>query len=68
MLEFTDKRHADEWQNKMNEYLLMTLIERLLALYAENGIVVRGSQNTDGYTEAFTSLVGDMQDAVSKFE
>lgn len=52
----------------MNDYLLMTLIERLLALYAEDGIVVRGSQNTDGYTEAFTSLVGDMQDAVSKFE
>lgn len=52
----------------MNDYLLMTLIERLLALYAEDGIVVRGSQNTDSYTEAFTSLVGDMQDVVSKFE
>lgn len=48
----------------MNEYLLLTLIERLLSLYDAHAI----AQQPSAFTDEFKSLIGQMQDAVSKVD
>jgi hypothetical protein len=48
----------------MNEYLLLTLIERLLSLYDAQAI----TQQPSAFTNEFKSLIGKMQDAVSQVD
>ena len=49
----------------MNEYLLLTLLERLLSLYNDKKITLN---NQDQYTLEFKSFIGEVQDAVSHVE
>ena len=49
----------------MNEYLLLTLLERLLSLYNDKGITLNMQ---DQFTQEFKSLIGEVQDAVSHVE
>ena len=51
--------------NNMNEYLLLTLLERLLSLYNDKGITLNKQAQ---FTEEFKSLIGEVQDAVSHVE
>ena len=51
--------------NNMNEYLLLTLLERLLSLYNDKGITLNMQ---DQFTQEFKSLIGEVQDAVSHVE
>jgi len=48
----------------MNDYNLLILSEKLLALYDESKITDRESS----YTEEFISLIGQVQDAVSNID
>ena len=49
----------------MNEYLLLTLLERLLSLYNDNRITLN---EQDQFTHEFKSLIGEAQDAISHVE
>lgn len=48
----------------MNDFLFLTLVEKLLALYDNDKITL----NDKDYTAEFKSLIGEMQDAVSNVE
>ena len=48
----------------MNEFLFLTLIEKLLSLYNNGNITL----NDKTYTAEFKSLIREMQDAVSHDE
>lgn len=49
----------------MNEYLLLTLLEKLISLYNDKGITLDKHAQ---YTQEFKSLIGEAQDAVSHAE
>ena len=49
----------------MNEYLLLTLLERLLSLYNNRGITLNKQVQ---FTQRFKALIGEVQDAVSRVE
>ena len=49
----------------MNEYLPLTLLERLLSLYNDKEITL---DTQDRFTQEFKSLIGEVQDAVSHIE
>ena len=48
----------------MNEFLFLTLVEKLLSLYNSDKIALA----SNSYTAEFKLLIGEMQDAVSQVE
>ena len=51
-------------QITMNDFLLLTLLERLVSLYDSHQLTV----SSETYTPKFISLVGDIKDALSNIE
>lgn len=49
----------------MNEYLLLTLLERLLSIYNNSEISLNKQCQ---FTQEFKALIGEVQDAVSHVE